>query len=109
MTEWNKTLFTDETAFQLFRNTVERKRSVRRMPKDRTKIMAWSGVSAKGKTSLFCFKQIMNADFYVGILRTHAPEISQMLGNRWRTMILNTLAVLLRPFLKKISQKSWSG
>ncbi|GES78191.1 IS630 family transposase [Rhizophagus clarus] len=85
---WPKTLFTDETAFQLFRNTVERwykgKRPVRRIPKDRTKIMAWGGFCAKGKTSLFCFKQIMNAEFYVEILRTHAPEISQMLGSRWR-------------------------
>ncbi|GES78192.1 mitotic spindle assembly checkpoint protein MAD2B isoform X1 [Rhizophagus clarus] len=85
---WDRTLFTDETAFQLFRNTVERwykgKRPVRRIPKDRTKIMAWGGFCAKGKTSLFCFKQIMNAEFYVEILRTHAPEISQMLGSRWR-------------------------
>ena len=36
---WNKTVFTDETAFQLFRNTVERwyknKRPTRRIPKDR--------------------------------------------------------------------------
>ena len=85
---WNKTMFTDETAFQLFRNTVERwykgERPVRRMPKDRTKIMAWGGFSAKGKTSLFCFKQIMNAEFYVEILRRHAPEMFQMLGDRWR-------------------------
>jgi len=83
---WNKTLFTDETAFQLFRNTVERwykgERPVRRMPKDRTKIMAWGGFSAKGKTSLFCFKQIMNAEFYVEILRRHTPEMFQMLGDR---------------------------
>lgn len=85
---WNKTLFTDETAFQLFRNTVERwykgERPVRLMPKDRTKIMAWGSFCAKGKTSLFCFKQIMNAEFYVEILRTHAPEIKQMLGRKWR-------------------------
>jgi transposase len=26
----------------------------------------------------------MNAEFYVEILRRHAPEISQMLGGRWR-------------------------
>jgi transposase len=85
---WNKTMFTDETAFQLFRNTVERwykgERPVRRMPKDRTKIMAWGGFCVKGKTSLFCFRQIMNAEFYVEILRTHVPEMSQMLSGRWR-------------------------
>src|SRR4051812_49171966 len=59
-------------------------RPVRRMPKDRTKIMAWGGFSARGKTSLFCFKRIMNAEFYVEILRRHAPEMFQMLGDRWR-------------------------
>ncbi len=86
--QWEKTIFTDETAFQLFRNTVERwykgERPVRRIPKERTKIMAWGGFCVEGKTSLFCFKQIMNAEFYVEILRRHAPEITQMLGNDWR-------------------------
>src|SRR5947199_1636591 len=43
------------------------------------------GFCVKRKMSLFCFKQIMNAElFYVEILRTHVPEISQMLGDRWR-------------------------
>jgi transposase len=85
---WKKTLFSDETAFQLFRNTVERwykhERPIRPMPKDRTKIFAWGGFCIKGKTSLFCFKGIMDAKFYVDILRRHVPEIRQMLGNRWR-------------------------
>jgi len=42
---WKNTLFTDETAFQLYRNTIERwykgERPIRRMPKDRRKIFAW--------------------------------------------------------------------
>jgi len=50
---WQKTLFTDETAFQLFRNTVERwykgERPVRLMPKDRTKIMAFGWILCKRK------------------------------------------------------------
>ena len=41
---WKKTLFSDETASQLFRNTVERwyegERPIRPMTKDRTKIFA---------------------------------------------------------------------
>lgn len=85
---WNKTLFSDETAFQLFRNTVERwykgERPTRPMPKDRTKILAWGGFCIKGKTSLFCFKQIMDAKFYVDILRRHTPEINRMLKGKWR-------------------------
>ncbi len=86
--DWNQTLFSDETAFQLFRNTVERwfknKRPIRPMPKDRTKIFAWGGFCIKGKTSLFCFRRIMNAEFYVEILQNHIPEIDGMLGDDWR-------------------------
>jgi len=85
---WRKTLFSDETAFQLYRNTVERwykgVRPIRPMPKDRTKVFAWGGFCAIGKTSLFCFRRIMDAKFYVEILQNHIPEINRMLGGRWR-------------------------
>jgi len=85
--DWDNTLFTDETAFQLFRNTVERwykgKRPVRPMPKDRTKIFAWGGFCIEGKTSLYCFSEIMNAEFYVEILCRHLPEIEELLGDEW--------------------------
>ena len=86
--DWSQTLFTDETAFQLFRNTVERwhkgVKPVRHMPKDRTKILAWGGFCVNGRTSLFCFSQIMDANFYVDILRNHIPEVNEMLGDVWR-------------------------
>ncbi|GBB86632.1 hypothetical protein RclHR1_01300017 [Rhizophagus clarus] len=43
--DWSLTLFSDETAFQLFRNTVQHwyklERPIRPMPKGRTKIFAW--------------------------------------------------------------------
>ncbi|CAB5352342.1 unnamed protein product [Rhizophagus irregularis] len=85
---WNTTLFSDETAFQLFRNTVKRWhkkiRPIRPMPKDRTKIFTWGGFCVTGKTSLFCFRRIMNAEFYVEILENHIPEIDAMLGDDWR-------------------------
>ena len=55
--DWKKTLFSDETAFQLFRNTVERwykgERPVRPMPKKRTKIFAWGGFQQKEKQLYF--------------------------------------------------------
>ena len=38
----------------------------------------------RGKTSLFCFTEIMTGEFYVGILRNHLPEMKRMLGRRWR-------------------------
>ena len=87
--DWSRTVFLDETAFQLFRNTIERwyknARPVRCLPKDRTKIMAWGGFCVTGKMGLFCFRKIMDAKFYVEILKQHFPEIDHMLrvGN-WR-------------------------
>ena len=86
--DWENTLFSDETAFQLFRNTVERwhkgQRPIRRMPKDRTKIFAWGGFCIKGKTSLYCFSEIMDAAFYVDILHRQLPEIEDLLGDEWQ-------------------------
>ena len=42
------------------------------------------GFCAKGKTSLFCFSHIMDANFYVTILEQHLAEIRELLGSRWR-------------------------
>lgn len=85
---WNKTLFTDETSFWLFRNTVERwykgTRPVRRIPKDRTRINAWGGICIKGKTSLHCFRDNMTGASYVDIIREHLPEVDELFGKRWR-------------------------
>jgi hypothetical protein len=81
---WKRTVFTDEISFQLFHNTIKHwhkgARSICPMLKDRHKIMAWG---AKGKTSIFCFSNIMDANFYVGILEQHLPEIRGLLGGRW--------------------------
>ena len=72
---WDYTIFTDETAFDLFRNKISRwykngERPVRRLPKSRQKVMAWGGISLDGKTPLFCFTGIMDGPFYVNILQT---------------------------------------
>ena len=81
------TLFNDETAFQLFHNMVrhwyKKQRPIRPIPKDRSKIFAWGGFCVKGKTSLFCFKDIMDGKFYTKILERQFPEVHSMLGNRW--------------------------
>jgi len=85
---WKKTIFTDETAFQLFSNTIKRwyknTRPVRLMPKDRRKIFAWGGFCIKGKTSLFCFRGIMDSKLYVEIVERHLPEVNRMLRKKWR-------------------------
>ena len=86
--DWKKTLFSDETAFQLFRNTIKQwykgVRPIRPIPKDRSKIFAWGSFCVKGKTSLFCFRRIMDAKFYIEILEKHIPEVRSMLRGRWR-------------------------
>lgn len=85
---WETTLFSDETAFQLFRNTITQwykgERPIRRIPKDRTKIFACGSFCIQGKTSLFCFREIMDANFYVDILQRHEQEINSLFGNNWR-------------------------
>ena len=84
---WNTTLFSDETAFQLFRNTITQwykgLRPIKPIPKNRVKILAWGGFCMQGKTSLFCFRQIMTGPYYVEILQQHLSEIQQMLGHVW--------------------------
>ena len=79
--QWERTLFSDETAFQLFRNTIWYKgpRPIRPLPKNRQKVFAWGEFCAKGKTSLHCFTGIMDARFYTEILEGHLPEIRRML------------------------------
>jgi hypothetical protein len=52
--------------------------------KNQQKILAWGGFCIKGKTSLFCFTQIMDAKFYIEILQQHIWEVRRMLGRRWR-------------------------
>ena len=87
---WARTIFTDETAFDLFRNKVRRwhksgVKLVRRLPKSRQKVMAWGGISVKGKTPLFCFTNIMDGQFYVNILQTQLlPAAERMYGRKWR-------------------------
>jgi len=85
---WCKTFFTDETAFQLFRNTIGQwykgERPILRIPKNRKKIFAWGGFSKKGKVSLFCFRETMTAEFYVNILKENMGEIKRLMGKGWR-------------------------
>src|SRR5438128_2269562 len=113
---WKKTIFTDETAFQLFSNTIKcwykNTRPVCLMPKDRHKIFAWGGFCIEGKTSLFCFRGIMDSKLYVEIVERHLPEVNRMLGEKWRFQQdndPNILVTWLRIFLRKMSQKSWIG
>jgi hypothetical protein len=58
------------------------------------------------------FSEIMNAKFYVNILRRELPEIEDLLGNDWRfqqTMIRNIPATLLRTLFVIICPKLLTG
>ena len=37
----------------------------------------------KDKTSLFCFRQIMDAKYYTEILEMHLPEVRSILKGKW--------------------------
>ena len=113
---WKKTIFTDETAFQLFSNTIKcwykNTRPVRLMPKDRHKIFAWGGFCIKGKTRLFCFRGIMDSKLYVEIVERHLPEVNRMLGGKWRFQQEDDpkhTSHMAKNFFKEMSQKSWIG
>ena len=85
---WEQTFFLDETAFELYRNTVRRwykgARPIRRMPKSRVKIFAWGGFCIRGKSNLFFFSTDHGRKILVEILREHVPNIRRLLGDDWR-------------------------
>ena len=101
---WEKTLFSDETAFQLFRNNTIKQwykgpRPIRPFPKNRQKFFAWGGFCIKDKTSLNYFTRTMDANFYVEILQQHLPELERCLeggGDSNKTTTQSTLAGLLK-------------
>ena len=83
---WEKTLFSDETAFQLFRNTIKHwykgQRPTRRFTK---KFSPGVDFPFRGKRVYSASRtQIMDAKFYVEILEKHLQENNSMLGNNWR-------------------------
>ena len=87
---WSQTVFSDETCFQLFRNTVRRwsknpQAEVKRIPKNRQKVMVWGAISANGKIGLCMFEGIMNAKLYIDILKKNLlPAAKRHYGDDWR-------------------------
>ena len=88
--EWSRTIFSDETSYQLFRNTIRcsskyAQEEKKRIPKNKQKIMVWRAFSMKGQISCHSFRTIMDGPLYVEILRKHllSGEKKQF-GSRWR-------------------------
>jgi transposase len=88
--DWTHTIFTDVSSVQLFRNTVKYwmktpQTAIKRIPKCRQKLMAWGAISASGTIGLFVFKGIMDAKFYIDILKENLlPVAQQHFGRDWR-------------------------
>ena len=93
--DWSRTVFTDETCYQLFRNTIRRwslnpSAEVKRIPKNRQKIMAWGGISVKGLIGYHSFTTIMDGPYFVRILHDHlVPNARKQFGRRWRLQMDN--------------------
>lgn len=63
--DWNRTVFSDETSYQLFRNTIRRwpkyaREEKKRIPKNKQKIMVWGAFSIQGQLSCYSFRTAMN-------------------------------------------------
>ena len=74
--DWSRTIFTDETCYQLFRNTIRRwsrnpSTEVKRILKNKQKIMVRGGISIKGLIGSHSFKIMMDSPCYVQILQDH--------------------------------------
>ncbi|CAF2149401.1 unnamed protein product [Rotaria magnacalcarata] len=88
--DWTRTIFTDETCYQLFRNTIRRwsknpKGEFKRIPKNWQKTMVWGSISIKGLVGYHSFQQIMSGSYYVQILNDHPIQNARkQFGRRWR-------------------------
>ena len=81
---WSNTIFSDETTFQMFRNTQlvryhrGESRPHRSMVKHPYKVHAWGAFTAQGPIALVLFTENFNAKRYQQILETHLfPYISR--------------------------------
>ncbi|CAF1522928.1 unnamed protein product, partial [Rotaria sordida] len=73
---WESTVFTDESTFQLFRNTIRRwsknpTEEKKRILKNRQKVHVWVSISSHGKVGFHSFQNIMDSDYYIEILENN--------------------------------------
>jgi DDE superfamily endonuclease/Transposase len=87
---WKNVVFSDETTFQMFRNTMTAFHKVgtevpqRGVPKHPAKVHAWGAFSAKGTIGFYLFTQNMDGSLYRQILTNHLFEnASRVMPKRW--------------------------
>jgi transposase len=88
--DWSRTIFSDETSVQLFRNTVRRwskypAGEVKRVPKCRQKVMIWGAIGPNGTIGLCLFRETMTAAKYINILKVNLlPAARRQFHDDWR-------------------------
>jgi transposase len=91
-TDWRHVLFSDETTLVLFgepnrRNNVIWEESAENVsptqaPKHPSKVHVWGAVSYYGKTDLFIFEEVLDADLYVRILQSRLEGVEDIFPGR---------------------------
>jgi hypothetical protein len=88
--DWSKVVFTDETSFQMFRNTLLafHKKGPRRlqkpMPKHPYKVHFWGAITVNGTINYFMFTQNLNGELYRTILTQNLfPSVRRRMRNDW--------------------------
>jgi transposase len=88
--DWSRTIFSDETSVQLFRNTVGRwskhpAGEVKRVHKCRQKVMVWGAIGQNGTIGLCLFRETMTAAKYINILKVNfLPAARRQFHDDWR-------------------------
>ena len=87
--DWYRTVFTNESFCQLFRNTIRRwsknpESEVKRIPKNRQKVHIWGAISIKGVVGYHTFRTNLTGIYFVDILKHHRLSGATMqFKQRW--------------------------
>ena len=94
--DWNRTVFSDKPFFQLFRNTVRHwsktpHKELKRIPKNKQRVMVWETIGAKGRISRHIFRSITDGLSYGYKIIFFLQQDNNMHnnGDSSRTMIQN--------------------
>ena len=92
--DWDKVVFTDETAFKTGKKKTKRWLKKRRekhyiIKKVFKKVNCWGAICKRGKCSLKLFTQNMDAEFYVKILTEKFNEMRSIGGKNWELQFDN--------------------
>ncbi|CAM4961677.1 unnamed protein product [Rotaria socialis] len=88
--DWKATIFTDESSFQLFRNTIRRwskcaAEEKKRIPKNRQKVHVSGSISYRGRIVFHSFQNIMDSNYYIEILENNLiMNAKRQFKTKWR-------------------------